>query len=194
MSISQTVTQIIEKVRRHGDKALCGYAKRFDKLRLRPSQLRVSPEELRKARQRVSPQFLKTISECGKQVRNFAENEKKRLPSSWMISQGSARVGQLVRPVDSAGLYIPGGRFPYPSTVLMTAIPARIAGVKRIIMASPPANLTPEVLTAASWAGGDEIFRMGGASAIAAMALGTSRIKPVDLIVGPGNQYVTEAK
>src|SRR5258708_23294112 len=111
-----------------------------------------------------------------------------------MISHGSTRVGQLVRPVDSTGLYIPGGRFPYPSTVLMTAIPARIAGVKRIIMASPPSNLTPEVLTAASWAGVDEIYRMGGAGAIAAMALGTSRIKPVDLIVGPGNQYVTEAK
>ena len=111
-----------------------------------------------------------------------------------MMTRGSARTGQIFRPVDSVGLYIPGGRFPYPSTVLMTAIPARVAGVKRIIMASPPANLTPEVITAASLAGVSEIYRMGGAGAIAAMALGTRSIRRVDFIAGPGNQYVTEAK
>jgi histidinol dehydrogenase len=111
-----------------------------------------------------------------------------------MAQEGSVRVGQLVRPVDSVGLYIPGGRFPYPSTVLMTVIPARIAGVKRIVMASPPKNLTPEVLTAASVAGCHVVYRMGGAGAIAALAYGTKTIEKVDFIAGPGNQYVTEAK
>ena len=103
-------------------------------------------------------------------------------------------MGQLIRVVDSVGLYIPGGRFPYPSTVLMTAIPARVAGVRRIIMASPPKNLTPEVLAAASYAGIETIYRIGGAGAIAALGLGTDTIRRVDLIVGPGNHYVTEAK
>jgi histidinol dehydrogenase len=194
MSVQQTVSQIIEEVRRRGDTALVGYARKFDRLRISPAQLRVTPRELQEARRRVSAEFLKTLRECSAQVRAFAENERKRLPASWMLNRSGARIGQLIRPVDSTGLYIPGGRFPYPSTVLMTAIPARVAGVKRVIMTSPPANLTPEVLAAAAFAGVDEIYRVGGAGAIAAMALGTSRIKPVALIVGPGNQYVTEAK
>src|SRR5258706_8689172 len=107
MNASQSVHQIAEAPRRRGEPALCAYAKRFDKMRLRPGELRVSPDELRKARQRVSPQFLKTIAECAKQVRRFAENEKRRLPASWMIFPGGARVGQVGRPVDNAGLYIP---------------------------------------------------------------------------------------
>lgn len=116
------------------------------------------------------------------------------MSKSWTSTRGSVKIGQLMRPVDSVGLYIPGGRFPYPSTVLMTAIPARVAGVKRVVMASPAKNLTPEVLAAASLAGCDEIYRVGGPGVIAALAYGTSRIRKVDFIVGPGNQYVTEAK
>src|SRR6267142_16377 len=104
---------------------------------------------------------------------------------SWMITQRSQQVGQLIRPVDSVGCYIPGGRYPYPSTVLMTTIPAQVAGVPRVILASPPGNLTPEVLAAADFVGVQEVYRIGGAGAIAAMALGTARISPVDLIVGP---------
>jgi histidinol dehydrogenase len=194
MRVEQSVSSIISEVKRRGDRALCDYARRFDKIRLKPGELRVTPAELRRARGLVSENFLRSIRECGKRVRLFAEAEKKRLPQSWMFRQGSATAGQLIRPVDSVGLYIPGGRYPYPSTVLMTAIPARVAGVQRVVMASPPGHLTAEVLTAAAWAGVDEIYRMGGAGAVAALAVGTDRIAPVSLIVGPGNQYVTEAK
>jgi histidinol dehydrogenase len=194
MNVSVIVARMIEEVRRRGDTALCEYARRFDKVRLRPRDIRVSAQEIARARRQVSPGFLKAIRECARQVERFARAEKKRLVNSWMVRQGSARAGQLIRPVDSAGLYIPGGRFPYPSTVLMTALPARVAGVRRIIMASPPANLTPEVLTAAATAGIDEIYRMGGAGAVAAMAHGTKTVQRVDFIVGPGNQFVTEAK
>jgi histidinol dehydrogenase len=194
MNVSRTVEQIIAAVRRDGDKALCSMAARFDGIKLKPAQLRVTANELTEAIHRVSPAFLKAIKECAHQIKHFALEEKRRIPDSWTIKRGGARVGQLIRPVDRAGLYIPGGRYPYPSTVLMTAIPARAAGVKRIVMASPPKNLTPEVLTAASFAGVDEVYRVGGAGAIAALALGTKSVEKVDLIVGPGNQFVTEAK
>ncbi|MFA5974973.1 MAG: histidinol dehydrogenase [Elusimicrobiota bacterium] len=192
--ISNQVRSIIEAVRQRGDKALCEFAQRFDKIRLQPRDLVVSARELKDARKKVSPAFLKAIQESARAIESFAREEKKRLLTQWTVTQGSARVGQLVRAVDSVGLYIPGGRFPYPSTVLMTAIPARIAGVQRIVMASPPKNLTPEVLAAAAYAGCETVFRVGGAGAIAAMAYGTERIPPVDFIVGPGNPYVTEAK
>lgn len=188
------VRGIIDRVRKDGDRALCDMAKRFDKVTLSPKSLRVTSTELAAARKKVSPAFLKALKESAKSVEAFAIQERKRLTRDWTIRQGSARLGQLVRPVESAGLYIPGGRFPYPSTVLMTSIPARVAGVKRLVMASPPKNLTPEVLTAAAYAGIQEIYRMGGAGAIAAMAYGTKTIAKVDLIVGPGNQFVTEAK
>lgn len=116
------------------------------------------------------------------------------MSKSWLQRKGSVQVGQLMSPVDSVGLYIPGGRFPYPSTVLMTAIPARVAGVKRIVLASPAKNMTPEVLAAAHLAGCDEVYRVGGPGVIAAFAYGTRTISKVDFIVGPGNQFVTEAK
>jgi histidinol dehydrogenase len=169
-------------------------ARRFDQVALKPRDLRVRTSELRRAQAQVSPAFLKAIKECAKNIERFAVLEKNRMTKSWLVSEGSIRIGQQINPVDSVGLYIPGGRFPYPSTVLMTAIPARVAGVKRIVMASPPKNLTPEVLAAAQLAGCDVVYRMGGAGAIAALAFGTKTVKRVDFIVGPGNQYVTEAK
>jgi len=185
---------MISQVQRRGDQALCEMARRFDHVSLSPSGLVVSRTELKAAERLVSGGFLKSLKECAKNVRAFAVLEKGLLTKSWMRSHGSVRLGQWIRPVDSTGLYIPGGRFPYPSTVLMTAIPARVAGVRRIVMASPPKNLTPEVLAAASLAGCDVVYRMGGAGAIAAFAYGTRTVQPVDFIVGPGNQYVTEAK
>jgi histidinol dehydrogenase len=193
-SISDQVRAIIRQVQKRGDSALCRYAKTFDHVALKPSELIVSRADLRNAQRLVSPAFLKALKECAKNVEAFAQIERAKLTKSWIRSQGSVRLGQLIRPVDSVGLYIPGGRFPYPSTVLMTAIPARVAGVKRIVMASPPKNLTPEVLAAAALAGCDVVYRMGGAGAIAALAYGTKTVQPVDFIVGPGNQYVTEAK
>jgi len=193
-SISDQVRAIIRQVQKRGDAALCRYARTFDHVSLKPPDLIVSKAELKNAERLVSASFLASLKECAKNVESFAILEKGLLTKSWFRSQGSVRLGQLIRPVDSVGLYIPGGRFPYPSTVLMTAIPARVAGVRRIVMASPPKNLTPEVLAAASVAGCDVVYRMGGAGAIAALAYGTKTVKPVDFIVGPGNQYVTEAK
>jgi len=193
-STSDIVRNIISDVQKRGDHALCELAKRFDHMTLKPSALAVSPGELKAASGHVSPAFLKSVKECLKNVESFAKYEKARLTSSWLRTEGTRRVGQLIRPVDSAGLYIPGGRFPYPSTVLMSAIPARVAGVKRVVMASPAKNLTPEVLTAAYLAGCDKVYRIGGPGAIAAFAYGTKSIPKVDFIVGPGNQYVTEAK
>lgn len=192
--ISSVVTDIISEVRRKRDEALCGFAKKFDRISMRPKDLIVSQRELGAARSKVSPSFLKAIKECGRRIERFSLAEKKHLTSSWLEKSDGIQVGQLIRVIDSVGLYIPGGRFPYPSTVLMTAIPARVAGVRRIVMASPPKNLTPEVLAAASYAGIKTIYRMGGAGAIAALGLGTPTVQKVDLIVGPGNQYVTEAK
>jgi histidinol dehydrogenase len=194
MNVSNIVSDIIMDVKKRGDTALCGYALRFDKVRLTPKTIRVPAQEIARARRHVSPVFEKSIRECAKRITEFAQREKRQLAGSWMHRSQGILLGQRVSVVDSAGLYVPGGRFPYPSTVLMTAIPARVAGVQRIIMASPPSNMTPEVLMAASIAGVHEIYRMGGAGAVAAMAVGTRAVKPVDFIVGPGNQFVTEAK
>lgn len=192
--ISEQVFSIMDAVRRRGDKALCEFAHRFDQVRLKPQDLSVSARELSQANRKVSPAFLRAMKVCAGAIEDFARQEKKRLLSSWTVARGSARVGQRVSPVDSVGLYIPGGRFPYPSTVLMTAIPARVAGVRRIAMASPPKNLTPEVLAAAHYSGCQTVYRMGGAGAIAAFAYGTEQVLPVDFIAGPGNPFVTEAK
>jgi histidinol dehydrogenase len=191
---SDIVRGILHQVQEEGDQALCRLARQFDGVTLRPQELQVPKDDLERARKQVSQSFIKTLKECSVQIEAFAKAEKKRLTTSWSERQGSARIGQLIRPVDSAGLYIPGGRFPYPSTVLMSAIPARVAGVKRLVMATPPRNLTPEVLAAADWAGVDAVYRLGGAGAIAAMAFGTAQVQKVDFIVGPGNQFVTEAK
>jgi histidinol dehydrogenase len=191
---NQIVAGILAEVQRRGDQALCDSARRFDGVRLKAKDLLVSRTELRAAAGKVSADFRQALKICGAQIEAFAKAEKARMTKSWMKRQGSMRLGQLLRPVDSVGLYIPGGRFPYPSTVLMTTLPAKVAGVKRIIMASPPKNLTPEVLAAAEFAGCDAVYRVGGAAAIAAFAYGTKMIEKVDFIVGPGNQFVTEAK
>ncbi len=191
---SVIVRKIIKSVRRRGDRALCELAEQYDHVRLSPSQIVLSKQELASAHKYVSDSYLKAIKKCAKSIEAFALYELKRLSKSWLFAHGTVSVGQLIRPVESAGLYIPGGRFPYPSTVLMSAIPARVAGVRRIVMASPSKNLTPEVLVAAQLAGCEAVYRVGGPGAIAALAYGTRRIQKVDFIVGPGNQYVTEAK
>lgn len=193
-SVSENVRLIVQQVRRKGDPALCRLVRQFDRISLRPNQIRVSKAELVNAKKRVSSAYLKTLQRCAKNIESFAKIEKSRMSKSWMSSRGGVQIGQLMRPVDSVGLYIPGGRFPYPSTVLMSAIPARVAGVSRIVMASPAKNLTPEVLAAAALAGCDEVYRVGGPGVIAALAYGTRSIAKVDFIVGPGNLFVTEAK
>src|SRR5690242_4701529 len=127
--ISDSVATIIRDVQKRGDRALCDMARRFDRVTLKPAQLVVLRQELKDAQKRVAPAVLKSLQECAKNIESFALLEKRELTQSWIKSTGSVRLGQWVRPVDSAGLYIPGGRFPYPSTVMMSAIPARVAGV-----------------------------------------------------------------
>jgi histidinol dehydrogenase len=193
-NITEIVRSIIDGVRRQGDDALCAYAQRFDRITLKPTDLRVSAPVLERARKTVPLSFRKALLTCSANIRDFALAEKKALTRDWQIKRGTIRLGQQIRAVESVGVYIPGGRYPYPSTVLMTMIPALVAGVKRIAMVTPPKNLTPEVLAAAAFAGCTEVYQMGGAGAIAALAYGTKTVRPVDLIVGPGNAYVTEAK
>lgn len=190
----QTVQGIIKEVRTKGDAALCAFSARFDGVKLTPNLLRIPAARLRAAERQVPAHFRRALQDCAVNIRAFALAEKKALTRNWMVKRGSVRVGQQFRTVDSVGVYIPGGRYPYPSTVLMTIVPALAAGVKRIAMVTPPKNLTPEVLAAASFAGCTELYQIGGAGAIAALAYGTKTVKPVDLIVGPGNAYVTEAK
>lgn len=185
----KTVATIIREVRSGGDHALASYAREFDAL-APGAPLRVPAAELEAARTQVSPEFTHAIETAARNIRNFAEWQ---LPRPWIRTvQPGLRVGQCIRPLDSVACYAPGGRYPLPSTVLMTVIPAQVAGVKRIVVASP--HPAPETLAAAAILGITEFYRMGGAQAIAAFAYGTDSIPRVDKIVGPGNTYVTLAK
>ena len=188
-TVMPAVKRIVTDVRRKGDRALLRYAAQFDGLS-GPGDLLVTREETADAWNATSPELRKALSTAVSQIRQFA---KRQLPSSWTRPAGDGlTTGQLVRPLSSVGCYVPSGRHPLPSTLLMTAIPAQVAGVERIIIASPkPAT---ETLAAAHLVGISEFYRVGGAHAIAAFAYGTESIARVDKIVGPGNLYVTAAK
>jgi histidinol dehydrogenase len=186
--VEPAVRKIVEDVRRGGDRALLKYARRFDGLGAKES-LRVSQGEMKRAWKRTPPKIQAALRAAEKNIRRFCEWQK---PKSWTRSLDGSSLGQLVRPLDSVGCYIPGGRFPLVSTLLMTVIPAQIAGVKNIRVVSP--KPTGEVLAAAALLGVRELYRAGGAQAIAALAYGTETIGRVDKIVGPGNLYVTAAK
>lgn len=203
-----TVRDVIQNVRRRGDAALLDYTAEFDKVSLNISELKVSGAELEAAYQAISPQLLKAIRTAKTRIEAF---HRERLPKSWVTfgeaSQGIT-LGKRYTPVDRAGIYIPGGRAAYPSTVLMNAIPAVVAGVHDIVMVTPPGSdnlssgseterghgISPAVLVAAQEAGVHKIYRVGGAQAVAALAYGTETIPRVDVITGPGNVYVTLAK
>src|SRR6266566_5508945 len=186
--IEPAVRKIVHDVRGNGDRALRKYARKFDGLGTTQS-LRVSDSDLRKAWQKA-PGLLKSSLRIAEQnIRQFCEWQK---PKEWRRSRNSISLGQLVRPLESVGCYVPGGRFPLVSTLLMTVIPAQVAGVKNIRVVSPQPSL--EVLAAAAMLGVREFFRVGGAQAIAALAYGTESVPRVDKIVGPGNLYVTAAK
>lgn len=189
----KAVQRILWDVQKQGDRALARLAWRWDKVKIRPQDLRISAKERQRAIRLVAPVILRALRRAASNIRTFAREEARRYSSSWVKTIEGRRLGQLVRPLDSVGIYIPGGRFPYPSTVLMTAIPARVAGVKQVVIVTPPKNLSPEVLAAAELAGVDEVYRIGGPGAIGALAYGTVTIQRVDKIVGPGNRYVTEA-
>ena len=188
-SVLPAVRRIVNDVRRRGDRALVRYANQFDGLPC-PEALRVSPEQMAEAWKSLDPSMRAALSTAAAQIRNFA---KRQLPKCWSASSVSGlKTGQLVRPLGSVGCYVPSGRHPLPSTLLMTAIPAQVAGVPRIVAVSPkPAT---ETLAAARMLGIREFYRVGGAHAVAALAYGTASIARVDKIVGPGNLYVTAAK
>jgi histidinol dehydrogenase len=182
------VQRIVNDVRRGGDRSLRRYAERWDGLGAKQA-LRVPEEEMVAAWETLAPELRKSLRQAAHNIRRFCEWQK---PADWMRTHGGISLGQIVRPVESVGCYVPGGRFPLVSTVLMTVIPAQVAGVRNIRMVSPKASA--EVLAAAAMLGVREFYRVGGAQAIAALAYGTSSIPRVDKIVGPGNAYVTAAK
>ena len=188
-AVEKTVAGIVNQVRTAGDAALLEYAHDLDGL-ADGVPMRVSAQELEAALAAVSPEFIRAIKTAAKNIRNFAEWQ---LPRPWLRTiHPGLRVGQAIRPLESVACYAPGGRYPLPSTVLMTVIPAQVAGVQRIAVASP--RPAPETLAAAAILGITEFYRIGGAQAIAAFAYGTETIAKVDKIVGPGNTYVTLAK
>ncbi len=190
-----TVREVLQAIKRQGDKALLHYTEEFDNQILTPEQLRVSGSELDAAYQQISKELLDAIQLAARQVEAF---HRQRVPKSWVqFGDDDVVLGKRYTPVDRAGLYVPGGRASYPSTVLMNAIPAKVAKVPRIVMVTPPGphkKINPAVLVAAQEAGVTEIYRVGGAQAIAALAYGTETIPKVNLITGPGNIYVTLAK
>jgi histidinol dehydrogenase len=190
-----TVQQVLQDVKRKGDRALLHYTEEFDQQTLKPEDLRVSGSELDAAYQQVSKELLSAIRLACTKIEDF---HRQRIPKSWVqFGDNEIVLGKRYTPVDRAGLYVPGGQAAYPSTVLMNAIPAKVAKVPRIIITTPPGRdkaVNPAVLVAAQEAGVTEIYRVGGAQAIGALAYGTETIPKVDVITGPGNIYVTLAK
>ena len=187
-ALEPQVQTIIQNVRRHGDAAVRRYAQRWDGLQTREPLL-VAKEEIQAAWRTTNPKFRKSLQAAAKNIRQFCEWQK---PTEWRRTRNGISVGQIVRPLESVACYVPGGRYPLVSTLLMTVIPAQVAGVERICVASPRAH--SQVLAAAGMLGVREVYRIGGAQAIAALAYGTRNIARVDKIVGPGNLYVTVAK
>jgi histidinol dehydrogenase len=188
-AVMPAVKRIVADVRRRGDRALLGYAAKFDSL-TGADALCVTPEEMAEAWKAIDPEMRQALSTAARQIRGFAKRQR---PRSWSGSPVKGLVtGQIVRPLGSVGCYVPSGRHPLPSTLLMTAIPAQVAGVRRIVAVSP--KPAPETLAAAHLIGVTEFYRLGGAHAVAALAYGTDSLKRVDKIVGPGNLYVTAAK
>ena len=184
----QTVAPILDAVRKRGDEAVLEYARKFDGLT--GSDLTIRPGEWRAAESKVTPEFIGAVDTAAKNIREYAELQ---LPQeTWVRFPDGRRLGYVIRPLESMGAYIPAGRYPLPSTILMTVIPAQVAGVKTICVTSPKPSA--EILMTAKLLGVENVFRVGGAQAIAALAFGTATIPRVDRIVGPGNIYVAAAK
>lgn len=191
--VSAPVSEIIAEVRKNGDRALMEYTEKFDKVKL--TALRVSDEEMEAAVKSIEPEFIEILKKAAK---NITEFHKHQIRSSFIVNNEDGVVmGQKVIPLAKVGIYVPGGSAPLPSTVLMTAIPAHLAGCKQIVMCTPPqkdGTVNASILAAAKIAGVTDIYKVGGAQAIAALTYGTGTIPQVDKIVGPGNAYVAEAK
>jgi len=190
----EQVTAIIDEVRARGDAALVEYTERFDKFLLRPSELRVKKETLREFAGRADSSVIEGLREAIARVRRFHEAE--RLESWEIDGPNGVRLGQRITALDRVGVYVPGGTAAYPSSVIMNVVPAQIAGVERIVIATPPRTLNenPAVAAAICELGIDEVYAVGGAQAVAALAYGTETVPAVDKITGPGNKYVAAAK
>jgi histidinol dehydrogenase len=192
--VLRTVEAVVRAVRRDGDRALVRFTERFDGVRLTPARLRVTPQEVRRL---ASTAERRTVTALRRMARRIEDYHRRQLEEGFRLERADGSVLQeVVRPLASAGLYVPGGAGAYPSSVLMGALPARVAGVGRIVVVTPPRTLeeNPSVAAALEIAGVQDVFRLGGAQAVAALAFGTKVVPAVDRIVGPGNAYVTAAK
>ncbi len=189
--IQRVVRKIISDVQRQGDRAVMRYTEKFDSVRL--DKLSIGKKEIGSASRNVDKNFLKALKESAGRIREFHERQKER---SWRYSAGGVTLGQIIRPLERVGVYVPGGKAAYPSTVLMNVIPAQVAGVREIALCvpAPGGRLNPHVAAAVNLLGVSEVYMTGGAQAVAALAFGTETIKRVDKIVGPGNIYVAVAK
>jgi histidinol dehydrogenase len=190
--VERTVTEVISAVQKRGDRALLHYTRLFDRRRLTAATMEVKTAEIDRAIDRVTPRDLATLRLAAKRIAAF---HRRQLEKSWQYRDPVGMLlGQRITPLARVGVYVPGGKACYPSTVLMNAIPAKVAGVKEIVMTSPIGDDGAIILAAARVAGVDRVFRLGGAQAIAALAFGTQTVPKVDKIVGPGNIYVAAAK
>lgn len=191
-AVERRVSEIIDAVQKQGDRALLRYTRMFDRVRLTPASLEVKPAEIERALTKVAEKDLTTLRLAAKRIAVF---HRRQLQKSWRYRDPiGMTLGQRITPLERVGVYVPGGKASYPSTVLMNAIPAKVAGVNEIIMTSPVGAGSAIILAAAHIAGVDRIFRVGGAQAIASLAFGTRTIPKVDKIVGPGNIFVATAK
>lgn len=192
---ADTVQKIVEDVHQNGDAAVLAYTEKFDHAALTADQLRVTEEEIAEAAAQVDPKLIEIMKHALANIRAYHEKQKR---NSWFDAKPDGTIlGQKVTPLASAGIYVPGGKAAYPSTVLMNIVPAQVAGVSRIVMVTPcnrEGKVNPVTLTAAMLAGATEVYKVGGAQAIAALAFGTETIPKVDKIAGPGNIYVALAK
>ena len=194
-SYQDKVTNILDEVKENGDEALFSLTKEYDKAEINKQNIRVTEEEIKEAYSLVDDSLIHVMKKSLKNIRDFHE---KQLRNSWMETrENGVIVGQRMTPLESVGVYVPGGKAAYPSSVLMNIAPAKVAGVKRIVMTTPPGadgKVTPATLVAANLAGADEIYKVGGAQAVGALAFGTEAIKKVAKICGPGNIFVALAK
>jgi histidinol dehydrogenase len=196
LRLEKKIRPILRDVRERGDQALVQYTEAFDGLRIPIRELQVRRSEVKEAYRRIPRDFLGTLKKATRRIQKFHRLVSKRFARSLSGKEKGIRLERVMRPLERVGIYVPGGKASYPSTVLMAAIPAKVAGVQEILMVTPPQRegISPAVLVAADLAGVDRIYRIGGVQAVAALAYGTKSIPKVDKIVGPGNQYVAAAK
>lgn len=192
--VSSVVGEILDNVSKNGNPALFNYTKKFDNFNLTKKNLRVSKAEIKNAYKKADKNLIKALKHACKNIKKFHSEQFKKINKKWNVKiDDGIVIGEKISAIDSVGCYIPGGRASYPSTVLMTCVPAKVAGVGRVVIASPP-PISDAILVAAEICGVDEIYRVGGAQAIASLAYGTETIKKVSKIIGPGNKYVMAAK